>query len=176
MQDAAPAVSFRPLVEADLPLLHEWIQRPHLIEWWGRGHGAGSLEDTRRKYLPRLKPGCSVKGYIALQAGEPLGFIQSYVAVECGSGWWEDETDPGVRGIDQFIAEPSKLGRGFGSRMVSAFVRELFRDPSVTRVQTDPDPGNIRAIRCYEKAGFHRIGNITTPDGIALLMIAERPR
>jgi aminoglycoside 6'-N-acetyltransferase Ib len=174
MPVAAPAVSFRPMLEADLSLLHEWIRMPHVVAWWGRGDAGKSLQDTRSKYLPRLEPDSAVKGYIALLAGAPLGFIQSYVAVECGDGSWEDEIDSGVRGIDQFLADGNKLGQGLGSQMVAAFVRKLFRDPSVTKVQADPDPRNVRAIRCYEKAGFRRIGNVTTPDGLAILMIAER--
>jgi len=58
--------------------------------------------------------------------------------------------------------------------MVTAFVRKLFEDPSVTRVQTDPNPVNGRAIRCYEKAGFRIVGEIVTPDGPALLMVIEK--
>ena len=36
--------------------------------------------------------------------GEPIGYAQSYVALGSGDGWWEEETDPGVRGIDQSLA------------------------------------------------------------------------
>jgi RimJ/RimL family protein N-acetyltransferase len=60
--------------------------------------------------------------------------------------------------------------------MVAAFVRRLFEDPGVTKVQTDPDPTNARAIRCYEKAGFVPVGHLATPDGPALLMVIERSR
>ena len=59
--------------------------------------------------------------------------------------------------------------------MVAAFVRQLFEDPGVTKVQTDPNPTNARAIRCYEKAGFHPVGKVATPDGPALLMVTKRP-
>ena len=167
-------VKFRLMVETDVPLLHEWIQRPHVAEWWdGRGASA-HLEDTKRKYLPRLRDSSSVKCHFAILHGEPIGFIQSYVALGCGDGWWQDETDPGVRGIDQFLGDDSKLGQGLGTRMVTAFVRKLFEDPSVTKVQTDPNPVNGRAIRCYEKAGFRIVGRIVTPDGPALLMVIEK--
>jgi RimJ/RimL family protein N-acetyltransferase len=57
------------------------------------------------------------------------------------------------------------LGRGLGTAMVGEFVQFLWRDPAVTRIQADPAPTNARAIRCYEKAGFHSLGLITTPDG-----------
>lgn len=159
---------------ADLPLFHDWIHRPHVAQWWAGGDAEESLEDIRKKYLPLLHAGSSVKLYIALLSGEPIGFIQSYVALGSGDGWWEDETDPGVRGIDQFLCDGGKLGRGVGSRMVAAFVRQLFEDEGVTKVQTDPDPTNARAIRCYEKAGFVAAGSVVTPDGPALLMVVER--
>ena len=51
---------------------------------------------------------------------------------------------------------------------------KLFADPQVTRIQTDPDPRNARAIRCYEKAGFRAVGEVRTPDGVALLLVCER--
>jgi len=40
---------------------------------------------------------------------------------------------------------------------------------------TDPDPANTRAVRAYEKAGFHRDREVDTPDGRALLMIRDNP-
>jgi len=58
--------------------------------------------------------------------------------------------------------------------MVRAFVQRLFADPAVTRIQTDPSPVNRRAIRCYEKAGFHRVKIVTTPDGPAVYMVRTR--
>jgi RimJ/RimL family protein N-acetyltransferase len=72
------------------------------------------------------------------------------------------------------MANAEQLGRGIGTAMVRAFVERLFADAAVTRVQTDPAPGNGRAIRCYEKAGFRAVGEVDTPDGPALLMVCER--
>lgn len=46
----------------------------------------------------------------------------------------------------------------------------LFEGSNVKKIITDVNPKNIRAIRCYEKAGFKRIGEINTPDGTTLLM------
>ena len=55
-----------------------------------------------------------------------------------------------------------------------AFVTRLFEDPAVTKIQTDPNPRNARAIRCYEKVGFLAVREVDTPDGRALLMIRNR--
>ena len=43
-------------------------------------------------------------------------------------------------------------------------------------VQTDPDPRNERAIRCYAAAGFYPVGPIVTPDGHAFLMRCDGPQ
>lgn len=67
------------------------------------------------------------------------------------------------------------LGQGLGTRLVRALVTRLFADPLVSRVQTDPAPDNLRAIRCYEGAGFRRIRTTMTPDGPALYMLCNRP-
>ena len=167
----APAVSFQPLTRDQLPLPHDWLNRPHVAEWWTP---EPSLVEVEEEFLPYLDPTSLVRPYTAIANAAPVGFIQSYVAMNAGDGWWPDERDPGVRGIDQFLADAGQLGRGLGTAMVRAFVARLFADPSVTRVQTDPSTLNARAIRCYEKAGFHRVREVDTPDGRELLMICER--
>ena len=167
------AVAFRPLRADDLPMLHEWIGRPHVQEWWD---GAMTLADVEEEFLPAIAGREPVQCYLALAAGEPIGFIQWYIPAECHpDGWWLEENDPAVRGIDQFLAHEHQLGQGLGTAMVRAFVEHLLADPAVTRIQTDPAPANRRAIRCYEKAGFRPMREIDTPDGRALLMYLDRP-
>ena len=165
-------ISFRPLARPDLPLVHEWLRRPHVAEWWGP---AETLDDLEAEHGPAIDGRASHAPYVVLLDDAPIGWIQWYVAAAShDEGWWLDEHDPGVRGIDQFIGDPALLGRGIGSAMVRAFDDMLFADPAVTRVQTDPSPANVRAIRCYEKAGFRRVGVVETPDGPALLMYRDR--
>jgi RimJ/RimL family protein N-acetyltransferase len=160
---------FRALTERDLPLLHEWMGRPHVREWW---HGEMSLEDVRDKYLPRIAAG-SGRPYLAYLDGQAVGYIQSYVAAEVGRGWWPDCADHGVLGIDQFLADAARLGKGLGRRMASQFAHRLFREAGATQIQVDPDPSNARAIRCYTAAGFRPVGPVKTPNGDALLMVRD---
>lgn len=162
---------FELLSERTLPQLREWLGRPHVAEWW---QPWPSIEELREDYLGPPDQS-STRAYIAYLEDKPVGFIQSYVVLGSGDGWWEDETDPGARGIDQFLANEASLGKGIGRAMVRSFVEELFRDSSVTVVQTDPNPTNERAIRCYIAAGFRKVGLVSTPDGPALLMRCARP-
>jgi RimJ/RimL family protein N-acetyltransferase len=168
----APALTFRPLTSADLPTLHEWLSRPHVAQWWGAVPSRAELEAD---FGPAIAGQAALRAFIALGDGVPIGFVQAYTpAAWHHEGWWLDEHDPGVRGIDQFLANAEQLGQGLGTAMVHDFVAELLRDPSVTRIQTDPAPDNARAIRCYEKAGFRAAREVVTPDGPALLMYCDR--
>ena len=155
-------------------MLHEWLNRPHIVEWWGGEEERPTLDDILEHYLPRVLAQESVTPYIAMLGDEPIGYAQSYVALGSGDGWWEEETDPGVRGIDQSLANARQLNKGLGTQLVRALVELLFSDASVTKIQTDPAPSNTRAIRCYEKAGFVQENVITTPDGPAVYMVQSR--
>jgi AacA4 family aminoglycoside N(6')-acetyltransferase len=166
-------ICLRLMFEQDLAMLHEWLNRPHVLEWWGGQRP--TLGMVREKYEPRIMAEEQVTPYIALLDDKPFAFAQTYVVTGSGGGWWAGETDPGARGIDQFIADPNLLGKGFGTALVSAMADLLFADPSVSRIQADPAPSNTRAIHVYEKAGFRRAGVIETPDGHAILMLKERP-
>jgi aminoglycoside 6'-N-acetyltransferase-1b/aminoglycoside 6'-N-acetyltransferase-2 len=164
--------TFRPLAEADLPTLLEWLSRPHLQEWWREEEV--SLESVRAKYLPRIAGDDDARPYLAFLADRPTGYIQYYLAAAGDPDWWPDEPGPGVLGIDQFLADGSRLGQGLGTAMVGQFAAWLFEDADVTEIRVDPRPDNTRAIRCYEKVGFRAVERITTPDGPALMMVLRR--
>ncbi len=175
-------ITFRAITEADLPLLHDWLCRPHVVEHW---EPAPTFEMVREDYMPRLAPQSTlpvdapagVVQYLACEDGEPFGYVQAYrVMAHQSEGWWLDETDPNALGVDQFIGLPDRLGKGLGTRMMRAFIAFLFEDPRVSTVQTDPDPQNARAIACYRKAGFRDVGVVDTLDGPALLMRITRER
>lgn len=156
---------FEPLSEADFPLLHEWINAPHVAEQWG---GAKSLEEVRSKYREKIALDWQ-QAFIVSKSGERFGYIQSYRVSRAGENWWPNEPETTV-GIDQFIGRADWLGRGLGISMVREFSDWLLRQPNTTKVITDPSPRNARAISCYRAAGFNEVGVVTTPDGAALLM------
>lgn len=162
---------FRPLKESDLPILVDWLNRKHLQEWWRSGEI--TRDKVREKYLPRILEKDAARPFIAYLDRKPFGYIQYYWASEGGPNWWPDEPGPGVIGIDQFIADESQLDKGLGTAMISQFIRFLLEEISISEICVDPRPDNLRAIRCYEKVGFKKVGRIQTPDGPALMMVLK---
>ena len=168
----SPEFEFHPLTEADLPMLCQWLNRPHLQQWWRKGEIA--LDTVRQHYLPRIVEPDTAHPYLASINDQAVGYNQYYLATEGTVPWWPNQPGPGVLGIDQFLADGDRLGQGLGTAMVSQFVARLMQDPHVSEIRVDPRPDNLRAIRCYEKVGFRAVGPITTPDGLALMMVLDR--
>ena len=166
-------IRFELLADEHLARVADWFGRPHVMQWWH--DGPRTAEAVAAEYLEPLGEPDAAIPYVAIAHGDPIGFIQTYVAVDFGQGWWTGWHDPSVRGIDQFIADESRLGRGLGTAMISAFVRRLLDDATVSKVVVDPSPRNARAIACYRKCGFRDVGIIATPDGDALLRDILRP-
>jgi RimJ/RimL family protein N-acetyltransferase len=157
-------IRFIPLEEGHLLLLREWLARPHVRAFWTDVLDEAGL---REKYLRRL-PARSVRPMIIVLDGRPEGYIQSYEACKIGEGWWPGEP-PGVHGLDLFLAEEARTGRGVGPQVLRAFTAHLASQGAREAI-ADPAPGNLRSLRAFEKAGFRREGVIPTPNGPAVVV------
>ena len=154
---------FRPMSAEDLPLVRAWLAQPHVREWWGD-------PDEQFDLVSGDMNEPAMDQYIVSTDEKPFGYLQCYRLTDWNIcfGPQPEET----RGIDQMIGMPDMIGRGHGSGFIRVFIEDLLAN-GTPRVVTDPDPGNARAIRAYEKAGFVRDREVDTPDGIALLMVRD---
>ncbi len=159
---------FKALAENNFDLLHRWLNQDHVARYWDKTQ---SLEAVQKRYSSYIISSY-IFPYIIEQDEHPIGFFQSYRASKIGEGWWENYDDS-TWGIDAFIADTSKLNKGIGSQFLKEFSDGLLLKPEVSSIISDPSPENFRAIRAYEKAGFSKLKNITTPDGPALLMLKK---
>ena len=146
-------VVLRPLAEADVDRIVELGADPEVARWWP------GL--TREHVLAKARgadEGVTVFAIVA--GGELAGMIQHH-----------EETDPDYRhaGLDLFLGAPYH-GRGLGTDAVRTMARYLIVDRGHRRLTIDPAAHNDRAIRCYEKAGFERVGVLREywrdPDGV----------
>ena len=105
--------------------------------------------------------------FIVAADGRDFAYLQCYNISAWNGGFGPQPA--GTRGLDQFIGESDMLDCGHGSAFIRSFTDRLL-STGTPRVIIDPAPGNARAIRAYEKAGFVRDQIMDTPDGPALLM------
>jgi aminoglycoside 6'-N-acetyltransferase len=153
---------FRRFGVADLALIRPWLAMPHVVEWWGD-------PDAQLELVGGDVGNAAMEQFIVAVDGDPFGYLQCYQIHAWPTAAFGPQPD-GTRAIDQFIGKPDMIGCGHGSGFIRSFVDELLRS-GTPRVITDPNPGNSRAIRAYEKAGFCRDRIVDTSDGPAVLMV-----
>lgn len=156
------------LTEADLSLIHRWLHLPHLAHVW-------NLPDEGIACIAAHMSEPHIAPYLIVESGRPVGYLQAYHA-NPDAFWVAHDLPRETYGLDLFIGPADLIGQGLGSRAVGLAVRHLASLPDMARLHIDPDPGNLAAIRTYEKAGFRRSGEIETPDGRCLYMILEPKR
>lgn len=162
-------ISFRPVGTGDLTLLEKWMGEPHWRKWWG---DAGS---ELANICDMIEGKDTTRPFLFLIEGKPAGYIQYwFVGHQQNPSWilrhpWLADLPAEAIGIDLSIAEEANLSKGYGSAVLSAFVDRLVPLGYETII-IDPDPGNKRAVRAYEKAGFERIEafNRNTTDCVIL--------
>lgn len=156
---------FHPMTRDHLPMVGQWLRKPHVIEWWG---------DPKEQFdiVTSDLDEPAMQQFIVSRHGDSFGYIQTY-----DLQFWPDPAfaahPRGTQAIDQFIGKADMIGRGHGSNFIRQFADRLFVD-GAPRVITDPDPENSRAIRAYEKAGFVKHGVVETAEGPAMLMMRDR--
>jgi RimJ/RimL family protein N-acetyltransferase len=156
-------LAFRPLQRNELPLLHEWLARPHVARWWNEGER--TLDQVVAHYLPALEGTDPTDHFMVVLGGRRVGFMETYLIADHPEWDAVVHAGPGVAGVDLFIAEPELTGHGLGTELLKRFVDEIvFAPASTTACVSDVDVDNAASLRAFEKAGFRRVGEIVDPD------------
>lgn len=145
--------TFRPISPVDIPRLHRWRNLPHVSQWWDPPNPDYALaQDEYRSYM---RPNSGVDAYIVQHAGQPFGYIQKWQVAQFPDYNPHVSLHAETVGVDVFIGEPDALHKGYGPRLMRAFLRDyVFSEPNVPDCIIDPLPENQAAIRAYEKVGF----------------------
>lgn len=160
----SPRYDFRAVTERDLPLIATWLREPHVAEWWDD-------PETEIAHIREHMDSVSVEPLVVELNGRPIAYLQVYDPhLEDGHPYQDQPF--GTLGIDLSIGPPELLGLGHGSALLRQFVDDLFEE-GTPRVIIDPDPGNTRAIRAYEKAGFVAFDTRISEYGPALMMARD---
>lgn len=155
-----PGITFRPLQESDLALLHRWLNLPHVMQWWDKD--GATPDEIRSKYLPRIAGASPVFCFIIDNDNADVGCIQAYWVNDFPESFVEIASQPTEKlaSLDVFIGEPELLNSGLGSTAVRKFLDQIvFSKMSAKSCIVAPAANNRAAIRAYEKAGFAMITN-----------------
>ena len=174
---ANPAhVAFAALTDADLPLLHDWLNAPHVVAGYSRV--SSTQEDVAAKYGPRIRGEVPIGCFVAKVGDRPIGYLQVYrvadfpdYAATVGGGF-----DDAVA-IDVLIGEVEYTRRGLGPRVIAAALDEIVWTsyPAAACVAT-PRADNTASLRAFAKAGFAVVRTVRSPDGVPeVLMERRRP-
>ena len=130
-------VGLRPVEPGDAPVLRRIREAPEVVRWWG---------PPAPEFPEPDEPGD--RRFVVLVGDEVAGFVK----------YWE-EPDPEARhaDVDVFLA-PEHHDRGLGTDALRTIVRHLAEERGHHRITLSTDERNVRALRCYEKVGFRRVG------------------
>jgi len=134
-------VTLRPTVAADASTLAAILAEPEVARWWGDF-------DLDRVVAELIVGDPDETPFAIEQDGIVIGYIQ---AVE------ENEPDFRSAGIDLFLRTDAQ-GRGHGPDAIRTLAAHLIDERGHHRLTIDPAAANERAIRCYERVGFRRVG------------------
>lgn len=156
-------ISFKPLAENDLLLLHQWFQLPHVFEWYARGDKY-TLDMVREKYSPRIKQPEMISNFIIYVNDHAIGYVQLYQVKkhlpdginDYNHALFINHKPEQIAGIDIFIADEKYLNHGYGSKALLSFINEHVNGKFQALV-ADPLTSNKRAILFFKRNGFESL-------------------
>ena len=132
-------IELQPLDVRHVGRLRELHQQPGVTRWWG----------PMEPLFPFDEP--ESQRYAIVVDGQIAGLVQH------GENDWPIERHAYV---DIFLSD-DLTGRGIGTEVLRRVIEKLRSEHGHRRVLIDPAVANERAIRCYEKVGFRRVGVFT---------------
>lgn len=148
--------SFRRLTEADLPRLLGWLEQPHVRAFWR--NEPRTLEQLAEHYAGVLAGTEPTYAFIASLEDLPIGYLQTYRIGDHPEYAAVVQVEGAA--VDMFIGDPAFAHRGLGAPLLVQFIEEIVGEEECWIA---PTIDNVRAIRCYQKAGFEHVKTVLVP-------------
>lgn len=146
----------------DYTAMRNWFLEPELKQWvWcdEKDETDVPLERIIEKYGSRVKSLTDVFPYFILRDNEPIGFIQYYL-----------HDDKSI-GLDMWIGVLKERNNGYGTEALKQMIQIIHQNhPWAKELFIDPEVENVRAIKCYQNAGFKSVGEIISDEGDRCLL------
>jgi RimJ/RimL family protein N-acetyltransferase len=145
-------VRLRPPEREDCPLFVSWLRNPDLRQYITIRYVSGAMEERWVEGLLddscRNPPGRLHFVIELLTSSEPIGVV----ALD-NINWRDRDAEVGI-----IIGNPELWGLGYGSDALLIMLDVGFRWYNLHRIHLYVVHTNKRAIRTYEKCGFHKEG------------------
>lgn len=141
-------IALRAFEDDDLPLLGDWLHRPHVAPWFDDPQGW--LDEAEQRH-GRFS---FIHHFIVESGGNPIGFCQFYDYACSGEDWHGDLATEGVYSIDYLIGDAENLGKGNGKAIVSALVDRIAALSNAVRIIVQPEPANKASCGVLLANGF----------------------
>jgi aminoglycoside 6'-N-acetyltransferase len=144
-------IELRDLVHGDLVLVEGWLRESHVSRWFLAG---SSAEDELRDLRDSVVGAQPTRLLLALDGGQPVGWCQWYRCADYPVWAADAGAVAGDIGIDYAVGDPARVGRGLGTDLVAALVRQVRGQYPAAGIIAGPEAANIASRRVLEKNGF----------------------
>ncbi len=149
-------IELRPMIEADLPLVAGWLRAPHVARWWLPEETADEqLAVYRRLLTGELDDRTHL--LTVLERDIAVGWCEWYRWDDTAEEARELETRPGEVGFDYALGDPAATGRGLGTEMIAALVREVRRHHPGCGIVVEPEAANAASRAVLQRNGFELV-------------------
>lgn len=156
-------------INLDLDIIHTWMNRPHVEEFW---HMAWSKERIA-DYLEKAQAKQGFDCYVIYVEDEPMAYFELYHPHSDPVGATYDVQE-GDLGLHVLIGE-EKYQRRYIIRLSALMMRLIFNyHPDTLRVIGEPDVNNTQIQGVMKFVGFRFMNNVTLPDKIGALHSLRR--
>lgn len=144
-------LTLRQLNESDIDLVGRWLTLPHVAKWF----------KTPEAWIEEIKPRKTefsfIRHFIVCVDGKDIGFCQYYDYSKGGENWHGNISMSGTYSIDYMIGEPDYIGKGYGTKLLTALTESVWKEPDAKRIIAQPEPENFASRSTLLSAGFSYI-------------------
>ena len=127
--------SFRPLTEADLPLMRRWLDTAHVKAWWPDA-------DKQIALMQQDMDNAEIRMWVVSLIDHPFAYIHDHDSRAFGMPQYAD-LPQGTRVMATFVGDRDFMGQGHSVGYIDARVRDLRR--TYPLVAVGPNPTDTRA-------------------------------
>lgn len=161
--------TFKPAVESQRKLIHQWLKQDYISKWI-HGQGLQNTLSGLEKFFQYQAEGKGLdrqteitQHWIGYDNEKPFVYLLTSNVFKNADDMYAkySELDGLAITLDIFICDTEYIGKGLASTVIKEFLLSQFSD--VSEVFIDPEKNNERAAHVYQKTGFRIIDEYIAP-------------